>query len=82
MKHGRDDYQDRIVDLEEGIPRDEPVFVLRASDVVAPDVVRFWARRAEAVGADPSMVRDVLEHAASMDRWQLANGSKIPDYPS
>jgi len=42
MKHARQDYN-RIQDSEGLIPEDEPVFLLRGQDTVAPGVVRFWA---------------------------------------
>lgn len=42
MRHARADYN-RIQDPLNLIGEDEPVFLLRAKDVSAPFVVRFWA---------------------------------------
>ena len=47
MRFDREDYQRAIVDLRdsddpEGIPLDEPVFLLRANDMVAWLAVKYW----------------------------------------
>ena len=43
MIHSRNDYQ-RIQDPENKIPVDEPVFLLRAQDVTAANIVRAWVK--------------------------------------
>lgn len=43
MKHAREDYNKRIVDLENLIPEDEPVFLLRGQDEFAARAVEFYA---------------------------------------
>lgn len=43
MIHARNDYK-RIQDPENKIPADEPVFLLRAQDQTAADVVRYWIK--------------------------------------
>lgn len=58
---------------------DEPVFVLRASDVLAPEVVSLWAHRAEAGGTPKSKVRKARMLAARMLNWQAEHGAKHPD---
>ena len=50
MKHARADY-DHIQDPTGHIPADEPVFLLRAGDMNAPNAVRHWAHQAWANGA-------------------------------
>lgn len=83
MLHARKDY-DAIQDPREGpgrIADDEPVFILRAKDVNAPQVVRYWAARAEGSGADRDMIMAVERHADRMEEWQEKNGSKVPDTP-
>lgn len=80
---------DREVDkaVEEGrlaplIPEDEPVFLVRAQDMVGADTVRAWAEFAEGVGADPDMVAAARNHAEAMDRWREEHGGgKVPDRP-
>ena len=80
MKHARDDYN-RIQDPAGWIPADEPVFLIRGSDMVAPDAVDSWANLAEAAGADAAIVTAARKHADLMRSWQAYNGSKVPDMP-
>lgn len=81
MKHARADY-DRIQDPANIIPEDEPVFLLRASDTVAPDTVRSWAMRAKSIGASDEIVKAAVMQASRMDAWQIQHSSKVPDMPS
>lgn len=48
---------------------DEPVFVLRAQDMVAPEVVREWVRLAKAYGCPESKLRRARDTADAMERW-------------
>jgi len=80
MKHAREDYN-RIQDPENKIPENEPVFLLRAQDKVAPLVVEIWALVAELVGADNHIVEAAFDHSQSMREWQFEHGSKVPDMP-
>lgn len=48
MKHARPDYN-RIQDPAGLIPEDEPVFLLRGQDVLAPSLVKDWAIRKSVV---------------------------------
>lgn len=80
MKHARKDY-DRIQDPEGKIPVDEPVFMLRAQDKVAPLVVEVWALAAELIGAKDNIVEAAFNHAEKMRVWQASNVSKVPDMP-
>lgn len=81
MKHARADY-DSIQDASGKIPDDEPVFLLRAQDIVAPNIVRQWASLALVNGVDRAMVDRALAHADRMQEWQRVHGRKIPDMPS
>jgi len=56
---------------------DEPVFVLRAQDVIAPSVVRLWADMAELMGVDVEKVAKAREIALHMDHWD--GEKKTPD---
>ena len=80
MIHARKDY-DRIQDPEGKIPEGEPVFLLRAQDAVAPQVVEIWAIAAHNAGADGDIVQHAYEHAQVMRKWQAEYGSKVPDMP-
>ena len=81
MLHARKDYQERIQDSAHIIPEDEPVFLLRAQDMLAPNIVDRWADKAVEEDADPNIVEAARNHAAAMRKWQVAHESKIPDMP-
>lgn len=85
MKHARPDYQARIVDVlppeQGGIPVDEPVFLIRARDILAPTVVAFWAFMAEQAGVDPAMVAAVKGQVKAIVDWQANHGAFLPDMP-
>lgn len=74
MKHARAGYDKTM----KKIPKDEPVFVLRAQDVAAADAVRYWAAVAQQKGAAPEIVSAAIRHADLMDQWPT---KKIPDMP-
>ena len=82
MKHARADYQ-RIQDPEGKIPEDEPVFLLRGQDMMAPRTVRFWARAVREFLRAPHAPIAVLaeEQAAAMERWQAEHHAKLPNLP-
>lgn len=80
MVHARKDYN-RIQDPENKIPQDEPVFLLRAKDKFAPELLLRWAAKLRLNGGMPSMAALVESHAQEMILWQETFGSKIPDMP-
>lgn len=86
MKHARKDYQARIIDnlwpAEGSIPADEPVFLLRAKDIVAPSIVRAWATAAYGAGADDRITAAARAHADAMEDWQKKHGYQVPDMPN
>jgi hypothetical protein len=55
---------------------DEPIFVLRGQDSLAPDVVRQWADRAERAGCTIDKVREARDLADAMEQWPRR---KLPD---
>lgn len=58
----------------------EPVFILRARDIFAPDTVRFWAGQLEmTVGAGHLKTKEAKKLADQMDAWQRTHARKIPD---
>lgn len=80
MKHARSDY-DPIQDPRGLIPEDEPVFLLRAQDVVAPATVEWWVIQARQHGALPEIVKAAEAQARVMRKWQREHKVKIPDMP-
>ena len=82
MIHARKDYQ-CIQDTTGGtnIASDEPVFLLRAKDSIAPDIVRIWAFKLRDMDGDMDTVNKVLDHADKMAKWQVENERKLPDTP-
>jgi hypothetical protein len=80
MKHARHDY-DRIQDPAGLIPEEEPVFLLRAQDELAPATVLRWSEMAIAAGCDMRIVVAAMRQAAEMVEWQRKHGSFVPDMP-
>lgn len=78
MKHARADY-DRIQDPAGLIPDDMPVFLIIGKDQVAAETVRFWADKAEAIGAAPDIVAAARRQA---DIMEALPEHKVPDMPA
>lgn len=79
MKHAREDYN-RIQDPEGKIGEDEPVFLVRAKDMLAPIAVRAWAQACRNEGN--KVMGDIAsEWANKMEDWQNLHGCKRPDLP-
>lgn len=60
----------------------EPVFILRATDPLAPDAIDDYADRCEVACCDPEHIRQCHLHAARIREWQAANPTlvkKLPD---
>lgn len=70
MIHARKDYN-RIQDPANKIPDDEPVFLVRAQDIVSGEVVRAWANLNDLKGGDPKLSESAREHARRMDEWPV-----------
>ena len=54
----------------------EPLFVLRAQDMLAPSLVRMWAIDAEQAGCPKEKVLEALALADAMEAWP---NRKYPD---
>lgn len=78
MKHAREDYS-RIQDPSGLIPENEPVFLLRGQDVLAPKLLEEWADRLELNGGSKEMADLVRSHAKRMIEWQVNVKAKVPD---
>lgn len=62
------------------IADDEPVFLLRAQDQMAPGVIGVWCHSAEHRGTPKAKVAEAYDTAAAMRTWQEAHGGgKVPD---
>lgn len=71
-------------DADPIIPDDEPVFILRAKDITAPEVVRYWAQlQREIDGGDESTAERVDAFADEMGRYAADHysGGKVADTP-
>jgi hypothetical protein len=54
----------------------EPIFVLRAQDMLAPTLVRQWADEAERNGCPKQKVDEARDLAGAMEQWP---SRKFPD---
>ncbi len=69
-------WEEALNDLDRlGFPPDEPLFLLRGQDVLAPETVEFYAATVHERGV-PLDVGHVLDHAKAMQAWQPR---KLPD---
>lgn len=57
----------------------ELIFILRAQDQLAPEMVREWAYRALKAGAPRDKVVEARQIADAMEDWQVENSRKVPD---
>ena len=57
---------------------DEPIFVLRAQDMFAPELVRKWAELAFQ-GTPALKIEEALACADAMEAWVRKHGTKVPD---
>lgn len=62
------------------VPEDEPIFVLRAQDRLAPATVRLWADLVDLFAGGPTeKTTEARKWAAEMEFWQRQHGTKVPD---
>jgi hypothetical protein len=91
MIHARSDY-DRIQDpalsdlslLSEGsspIGKNEPVFLIRASDQAFPATLAVWIELHLKAGGEQEMADAVARHINKAISWQKENRRKIADAP-
>lgn len=66
-------------DVKGGPEKEEPIFVLRARDALAPEIVREWAFRARRLGVRPDKWASAKKIADAMEDWQIANARRVPD---
>ena len=58
---------------------DEPLFVLRAQDILAPATIRNWCEFAFLAGTPAEKLKEARELALAMEEWAKQNKSKAPD---
>lgn len=61
---------------------DEPIFILRAQDKLAPALIEEWAERLYAAAPFNTATEKIDEAralATKMRMWQVINHSKVPD---
>lgn len=59
---------------------DEPVFIIRAQDMVGPAAVRAWAEYARRAGTPEAKCKGAEQVAKDMELWrQKHGGGKVPD---
>lgn len=54
----------------------EPIFVIRAQDVLAPMVVEYWAELAAKLKVRPEKILEACRCAQAMREW---SNRKVPD---
>ena len=79
MIHARNDYNNRVVDLEEKIPEDEPVFLLRGQDIFTETMLNKYANLLEQANGDPKIVKQIRDHVILVRNWKK---KKICDLPN
>lgn len=57
----------------------EPIFTLRAQDLLAPEIVREWAYRARKLDVSEDKIKEARRIADEMEDWQIQNHRKLPD---
>jgi hypothetical protein len=62
---------------------DEPIFVLKSTDPLAPATVRFWADVRELEGKTrPEKIQEARSLASKMEDWQRLNPHKMKRNPA
>ena len=56
-----------------------PTFTLVGWDRSAPGLIREWAVQAARAGSNAEKVGSAVLYSVTFEKWQVANGSKIPD---
>lgn len=77
MIHARDDYNERIQDKKNLIPKDEPVVLLRGQDQLAIEALEYYVKLCQRHQA-PDVAKRIDDHVKKMKAWPK---KKIPDVP-
>jgi hypothetical protein len=84
MLHARADYQRFQDPLEKedrgkGIPKMEPVFLLRANDKLFVPMLKTYVMLAKLAGCDQKLIQAVVAHIETAKLWNLSHPAKTPD---
>lgn len=60
-----------------GVPADEPVFILRAQDILTPDMTLRYAEGCRAAGSPEAHVEAVLGARQAVIQWQEDNPDAV-----
>lgn len=72
LKAEAQEFLDKVAD-------DEPIFILRAQDVLSGRTVEYWADEAMLAEVPKLKIQEALQCAAAIRKWQSQNGCKVPD---
>lgn len=61
------------------VGEDEPIFVLRAKDILAPSVINFWCDLAQEAGVPEEKIDEAQRCEDAMRAWVNRHGAKVPD---
>ncbi len=78
MKHFYSKY-DPIQDPSGLVGKDEPVFLLRGTDKIAPALIHAWAEILQLLDGDEDLANEAHDWAVAMYEWQNINSRKVPD---
>jgi hypothetical protein len=70
---GSDDQKDKWDKIED----DEPVFILRAQDVLASEAIGAWIDDARAEGVNEQKVNDAIEHQRAFEAFRKVNPHRV-----
>jgi len=80
MLHAREDYNGRVVDAQQKIPEDEPVFLLRGQDTFSIVALDEYADNVEMMlGENNPIVIGARMQVERFKKWQAEHDHKDPD---
>lgn len=82
MVHARKDYQrfqDPLNSREKGIPKDEPVFLLRAQDKLFVPILVIYRMMAKMAGCSAEMLQTISAHIELAKFYNIKHPVKTPD---
>jgi hypothetical protein len=77
MKHAREEYNTRIVDLDNKILEDEPVFLLRGQDKCFVPMLQLYLFMVSITTGDVEVIKSLYSHIAYGEAWQTVNKDRV-----
>ena len=59
------------------IPDDEPIFILRAQDILSLPTLRHYTDQASEEGADPSFLENLRQAGNTFEDWRIKNSGRV-----